>query len=237
MPPSSTAQRARARIYKDLYAGIETVAISQRDSSAHRGPFETPNRTLSIDDAYCRYQDVEKAWSGHDTIANALNPTVLSDDDVTNIRTSQLKLLSILVYINANSVLDNFQQAFSSSNGTSTYNDNCLPLAEEDLVAIEDPVLRNLFLHHQYFFIPVNRTVPVSCVVCTDSNLQEFIVESAAPKPIDERLRLPFEIISRNEKAGAYGQIDRLGISPSYLKTAQGAAFDRVSKPPNLLAS
>lgn len=55
-----------------------------------------------------------------------------------------------------------------------------------------------------------------------------MLVESATVKYISDQRRLPFEKVSRNVSAGAYGKIDKVGISPSYFINRDGWTFPEV---------
>lgn len=59
-------------------------------------------------------------------------------------------------------------------------------------------------------------------------------MESATVKYISDQRRLPFEKVSRGVSAGAYGKIDKVGISPSYFKTKDGSTFPEVHMIPDL---
>ncbi|KAF2687941.1 kinase-like protein [Lentithecium fluviatile CBS 122367] len=167
----------------------------------------------SIGDAYIRASDVVRAWSGHGTIERALYPAVLNGAEVEFIRNHLLTFLSILVYIDAHDFLRDFRaNVFDvfDDNGSLRYADSKLPLVEKDVPALGKFHLRKRFLDDQYLFIP------------------EVLVESATVKQISDQRRLPFESVSKDVFAGAYGKIDKVGISPSYFRTQDGATFSEI---------
>ena len=45
---------------------------------------------------------------------------------------------------------------------------------------------------------------------------------------MDDKLRLPFETVSKNLFAGAYGTVDKVGISALHLQTLDGGSYDKV---------
>ncbi|KAF1963308.1 kinase-like protein [Byssothecium circinans] len=160
--------------------------------------------------AYIPYQHVERAWSGHDVIETALHSSHLSSAQVEEIRAKLLRFLSILVYIDAHDFLDNLSQQAFKDNGTLRSRNCDLPLGEEDAPDLGAFMLRQRFLNEQYLFIP------------------EVIHESAMVEQIDDRRRLPFESIKRNVSAGAYGTVDKIGLSPNHLKKLDGGTYPSV---------
>jgi hypothetical protein len=107
----------------------------------------------SIGDAYIRSQDVERAWSGHETIEHALYPTVLTGSEVDIIRKQLLIFLSILVYIEAHDFLNDFRPNIFDA--LDKYSNCKLPLKDKDVPALGSFVLRKRFLDEQHLFIPV----------------------------------------------------------------------------------
>jgi hypothetical protein len=49
--------------------------------------------------------------------------------------------------------------------------------------------------------------------------MQEPLFESSTIQTIDPQRRLPFEVISEGVFGGAYGRVDKKGISPFYFNT------------------
>ncbi|CAO2655109.1 Nn.00g101730.m01.CDS01 [Neocucurbitaria sp. VM-36] len=185
MPPNTTfARTLRARIQEDLAQVI-------RNSE-------------SIADAYVRYQDIQLAWSGPDTIQDALRPASLSPGDVKLIRGHLLRYLSILVYIGAEEFLNTFRNHFFDAKGSLLHDDSELPVKDQHVPSVGSFHLRQRFFSDQFLFTP------------------EELIESSIIKPIDNQRRLPFEFISRNVFAGAYGKVDKMGISPFSLTTRDG---------------
>ena len=45
---------------------------------------------------------------------------------------------------------------------------------------------------------------------------------------MDDKLRLPFETVSKNLFAGAYGTVDKVGISALHLQTLDGGTYREV---------
>lgn len=52
--------------------------------------------------------------------------------------------------------------------------------------------------------------------------MQVQLFESLDIKTIDDQRRLPFEVISEGVFGGAYGKVDKKGISPFYFNTLNG---------------
>lgn len=187
-------------------------------------------RSHSIGEAYIRFQDVERAWSGHQTIERALYPAELSPAEVELIRVKLLTFLSILVYIDAHDFLGDFQKNIFDvyeTDGEHQYCNSKLPLKERDVPSLGNFVLRKRFLDEQYLFVPVR-----SCFFAIRAPAtylpQEVILESATVKHVSDQHRLPFESVSEDLFAGAYGKIDKVGISSSYFKTSEGGTFSEV---------
>lgn len=122
----------------------------------------TPSRfgaaSTSTDDHYICVQDINSAWSGRNKLANALRPAHLNYEQIEKLKQKALKFLSILVYIEAHTYLDNFSRNFFSPDGNLRYSDDELPF-DDDIV--ERPVeglaerYETLFLQYQYLFLPV----------------------------------------------------------------------------------
>lgn len=126
----------------------------------------------SIGDAYIRSQDVERAWSGHETIEHALYPAALSDPEVDFIREELLTFLSILVYIDAHDFLADFRTNIFDvleDNGNLRYSDSKLPLKDKDVPALGNFVLRKRFLDEQYLFIPVTLSILSALALATNA--------------------------------------------------------------------
>jgi hypothetical protein len=126
----------------------------------------------SIGDAYIRLQDVERAWSGHETIQQALYPADLSDAEVDLIRDQLLIFLSILVYIDAHEFLADFRKNILDvfdANGDHRYSNSNLPLQESDVPVVGNFVRQKRFLDEQYLFIPVGLYSPASRALGTNT--------------------------------------------------------------------
>lgn len=106
-------------------------------------------------DAYIRSQDIEKAWSGLETIERVLSPTALSPAEIDFIRDKLLIFLSVLVYIDAHDFLNDFRTNFFFPGGEWRYSNASLPLKDEDVPPLGSFILRKRFLDEQYLFIPV----------------------------------------------------------------------------------
>ncbi|KAH4187536.1 hypothetical protein HBI56_091020 [Parastagonospora nodorum] len=156
-------------------------------------------------DAYIRYEDILHAWSGRTTIQKVLFRVELSQADIDTIHRRLLRFLSILVYVGANDFLSGPRSNFFHPNGEPVYEDKRFPVHnnDRDVLPIESLTIRTRFLNDQYIFFP------------------EYVHESSQIRMIDVRLRLPFQEIVRNTASGAYGTVDKVGISPNYFITVE----------------
>ena len=202
MPPPTATAEARRKEIKDYLA--RHIVNSRK-----------------IADAYIRYQDVQYAWSGINckaTISGALHPATPTETEIEVIRNQLLRFLSILVFIDAHEFLNDFRLHFFGRNGEVLCSDSCLPLKDDDIPDFGDFAVGQRFRHEQYVFMPV-RACSSFGVVSPLIRLQEVLYETAAVKQIEDDRRLPFEVVSEDHMDGAYGRVDRVGISPFYFRT------------------
>jgi hypothetical protein len=66
--------------------------------------------------------------------------------------------------------------------------------------------------------------------------MQEPLFESSTIQIIDDQRRIPFEVISEGVFGGAYGKVDKKGISPFYFNTLNGNQNHQVRKYQTLLS-
>lgn len=145
---SPEARRARSRIQE--YLGRHKV---NRDRPT---------------EAYIRYQDIKDAWGGHETIEKALDPANLSNSEVDEIRARALRILSILVYIDAHDFLDDFRRQAFDGNGKLRLSDSELPFNRDEVPAIGDFSLQEKFFGEQYLFVPVCPPYfGPACILCS----------------------------------------------------------------------
>lgn len=107
--------------------------------------------------AYFRIQDIKDAWSGRETIARALHPTTVSPDDAKFIQEKLLLFLSILVWMPAHKVLDQFRQYAYDSKGDILCSNDQLPLEQDDVPDFGDLASSRQFYSYQFMFKPVSK--------------------------------------------------------------------------------
>ncbi|KAH6870496.1 kinase-like domain-containing protein [Alternaria rosae] len=154
----------------------------------------------SFNNDYVRYQDIQKAWSGNDTLQRVFHAS-LTPVQVKLITEDLLQFLSILVFIRADDFLDGFPGSFFDEAERLLYKDSRLPFRDNQVPPFEDLVLCRDFFNSQFLFTP------------------QPLFESPTVQTIDDQRRLPFEVISEGVFGGAYGRVDKKGISPFYFNT------------------
>ncbi|KAF2132834.1 kinase-like protein [Dothidotthia symphoricarpi CBS 119687] len=190
--PSKIAYHTRAKVQGQLRAEIEKVARGQAGLTQS-------DDALDCSQAFICYQDVQNIWlRQHRTIQEALDLDDSATKDVELIAEQLLRILSILVYIDARDILDSFRERFLDESGNLTCSDQSLPMTQ---ATVRQRGLGWHFFDDQYLFVPV------------------VLRESNQVVQIDKSHRLPFESISRKVSAGAYGEVDKISISPLYFET------------------
>ncbi|CAN9334304.1 unnamed protein product [Alternaria alternata] len=154
----------------------------------------------SFNNDYIRYQDIQKAWSGNDTLQRVFQANVTLAQ-VKLITEDLLRFLSVLVFIRADDFLDGFPSSLFDEAGHLLYKDSSLPYRDNQVPPFEDLALCRDFFNYQFLFTP------------------EPLFESPTVQTIDDQRRLPFEVISKDVFGGAYGKVDKKGISPFYFNT------------------
>ena len=146
----------------------------------------------------CR-EDVKAAWPGKDFISKVI-PADLSSLEKDHIWQKSIVVLSILIYIGADTILERFRTYFLGPEMNSRC-DDCLPFRGPQLDFIEDVVRRRDFEDRQYVFLP------------------QEIRESAhqVTQVIDPKIRLPLEEVKEDTFIGGYGDVNEVIISRAYL--------------------
>jgi hypothetical protein len=111
----------------------------------------------SFNNDYVRYQDIQKAWSGNDTLQRVFQAS-LTPVQVKLITEELLRFLSILVFIRADDFLDGFPGSFFDEAGHLLYKDSDLPLRDNQVPPFEDLALRRDFFNAQFLFKPVRQS-------------------------------------------------------------------------------
>jgi hypothetical protein len=160
--------------------------------------------------AFICIEDIKSVWSDEPRILAAL-PSI-SPGLCQDIRAYFIRILSILIWIGADNGLDNFYEEFINVSNDRRLTDSHLPLEEGGLAFLSRDRAHR-FYGEQFRFIPV--------IIEDNPNQKTQIVH--------ERYRLPFEWVQKDVGVGGYGKVDRVGISPGYLKQQSGSVFTEVS--------
>jgi hypothetical protein len=160
--------------------------------------------------AFISIEDIKSVWSDESRIIAVLPST--SPQVCRFIRECLIKILSILIWIGAHDDLDNFYEKFINVPVDQRRTDINLPLEEGELKFLS-PDRAHQFYAIQFGFIPE--------VIEDNPNQKTQIVH--------ESHRLPFESVQKDVGVGGYGKVDRVGISPGYLKQQSGSVFTEVS--------
>jgi hypothetical protein len=116
----------------------------------------------SFNNDYIRYQDIQKAWSGNDTLQRVFQANVTLAQ-VKLITEDLLRFLSVLVFIRADDFLDGFPSSLFDEAGHLLYKDSSLPYRDNQVPPFEDLALCRDFFNYQFLFTPVRRsTLPSS---------------------------------------------------------------------------
>jgi hypothetical protein len=116
----------------------------------------------SFNNDYVRYQDIQQAWSGHDTLQRVFQAS-LTPVQVELITRHLLRFLSILVFIRADDFLDGFPGSFFDEGGDLLYEDLSLPCKDNQVPPFGDLALCRDFFNAQFLFTPVRQsTLPSS---------------------------------------------------------------------------
>ena len=162
--------------------------------------------------AYVLPADAKSLWTDRTRISRVLNLQYTSPL-VNTIYNEMTRILTILVFSNANLCLENFQKHFFRS-GPPRLTDRDLPLGPDriDFLGAE-PALVHLFLENQYRFCP--HVIEISDEEVTT---------------IDQKYRLPFEKDPQAIGSGFYGEVAIVPISPGYLRRQDRAVWTEVCR-------
>jgi hypothetical protein len=134
-----------------------------------------------------------------------LNGEWWNDDTIDLIQGHLIKILSILILIGSDNLLNEYCERYL---GNLEFTDSNLPFDREKVRQFLDPRRAQLFLDQQYKFIPA-------------------LIEKDSPdnhQEIPQQFRLPF-VYERSEIArGGYGIIDEVCVAPGYLKSRDGSS-------------
>jgi hypothetical protein len=144
VPSAAIAKEARKWIRNQLLDNIQNDEIFNND--------------------YVRYQDIQQAWSGLDTIQRVFQ-SILMPKQVELTTKHLLRFLSILIYIRADDFLDGFPGNCFDQGGGLLYNDLELPFRDHQVPSFGDLALRRAFFNAQYLFTPVRQStlLPSMC--------------------------------------------------------------------------
>jgi hypothetical protein len=133
----------------------------------------------SFNNDYVRYQDIQKAWSGNDTLQRVFQAS-LTPVQVKLITEGLLRFLSILIYIRADDFLDGFPNNCFDQGGGLLYNDSELPLKDNQVPSFGDLALRRAFFNAQYLFTPVRQSTLLSSTCITNKRRRS---RCSSPRP------------------------------------------------------
>ncbi|KAH7398548.1 kinase-like domain-containing protein [Pyrenochaeta sp. MPI-SDFR-AT-0127] len=180
-----------ARTSADVKAARKRVGTYLASKIVHAG---------SVTEEFIPYDEIERAWTGHDVIEAVLCVAELSTDGLERIRKNFLRVLSILIWINGTECLDDIGNRMVEGRDL-PFKDTGLPAGLDSLKWLEDPLLRPKFQSLQHIFVPAT--------LCESSEVQD----------INKDCRLPFQEISEDVSSGAYGVVDKVTIAPFHFFT------------------
>lgn len=148
--------------------------------------------------------DVDRIWSNGNGIKGLLNGW--PDDKIEQIRKDFVKILSILVLVGADALLNIYCESYLHN---PEFTDYKLPFGKEKLLNFLDEGRSPLFLEQQYKFLPA-------------------VIKENCHQVIPLHFRLPFEY--ENEIArGGFGTIDEVSVAPGCLRSSHSTNWPNVS--------
>jgi hypothetical protein len=168
---------------------------------------------------YVCYADLRRIWSDKSKIATLIQSSSPSDEQIDYIQTHMIIILSTLVYIGAVDCLAAFTSRFFRhiSSHSALYEDSDIPYFEKSKLKFLDPepASQQQFYENQFMFKPVIIEIK----------------KNQTTQTVDPKQRLPFESLVKDVGAGGYGKVDRVGISPRYIKQPDGWDSREVKTP------
>jgi hypothetical protein len=160
-------------------------------------------------------QDLKEIWTIN-RIKSILSPNIPDDLTLDLIHRDMVIILSILVTISApKDCLALFrEQLFDPQTDSPRVTDTDIPLKEgsQHKIAFLSDAHQRMFMQEQHKFKPYIIRL----------RKFKYITE------VDENERLPFEDVQNNIGRGTSGQVDRVRISPRYLRQADDSSYDHV---------
>ncbi len=176
-------------------------------------------RPEKMQKAYVCYADLRRIWSDKSKIATLIQSSSPSDEQIDYIQTHMIIILSTLVYIGAVDCLAAFTSRFFRhiSSHSALYEDSDIPYFEKSKLKFLDPepASQQQFYENQFMFKPVIIEIK----------------KNQTTQTVDPKQRLPFESLVKDVGAGGYGKVDRVGISPRYIKQPDGWDSREVKTP------
>ncbi|PYI31515.1 kinase-like protein [Aspergillus indologenus CBS 114.80] len=172
-------------------------------------------RFVGEDDKNKRFicqKDLIEVWKDESRLLELLGPRPISLDDIRSAQEDFVAILSILVCIGATATLGMFCDIIH----TSGISDIDLPLQEDvirNLLRTEQG-LTDIFDLRQYTFCP-------AVIDCSQNHPVQVI---------DESRLLPFLSKPKWIGSGGFASVDLVEVAPCYLKTSQGAVFEKPYK-------
>jgi hypothetical protein len=127
-----------------------------------------PDASVQYSDAYIRIGDVEKAWSSEGTIERALYPNVLESTHITLIQENLLLFLSVLVWLDAHTQLENYRSYIFREDGSLLCANEDMPLQQDAMSCFRDRAFEMRFYHEQFMFSPVSAVDIPHCTTRID---------------------------------------------------------------------
>jgi len=156
---------------------------------------------------------VRNIWSNRNDIKDLLNCGQWNDDDIGLIQRDFIKILSILILIGSDALLNLYCKKYLLN---PEFTDHKLPFDERKLLEFLDPRSAPRFQEQQYKFIPV---------LIEEDSLDNH-------HEIPPQFRLPFIYEGSEIGRGGYGIIDEVCIAPGYLRSRNGSSnWPNVSSP------
>ncbi|CZR60699.1 uncharacterized protein PAC_10595 [Phialocephala subalpina] len=203
--PSPQSRGAAENVSKNQQALRVMVDILEELQSAMKRP-EKPEKS------YVCYDDLKVVWKDKSRISTIIRLDNSSDmyNRIEFIQTNMIVTLSTLIWIRATDCLAAFTSTFfGRDTGDVIFSDMDIPCFNQDKIKLQllglRPELEWLFYENQFIFKPVNIEIESSQTI----------------QKIHSKQRLPFESLEKHIGGGGFGRVDRVGISPKYIRQGE----------------
>jgi hypothetical protein len=172
-------------------------------------------RPGEADKSFVCHDDLKTIWYDRWRIRRLLQLDYAPEEQIDFIQEHMIVILSTLISIGANDWVINFRaRLFHPVSGTALATDDGIPFEIGQLTFLDSPALQRTFYECQFRFKPV--------VIEITQNQRTQVIEN-------KMMRLPFEFCQKDIGSGGFGTVDRVGISPKYIKNlSEGSIWETV---------